>query len=49
MSTQYNEGWDAYMNGSKLKDNRYQPGSDAYLQWELGWLEAQDDEASEAY
>lgn len=36
----YSEGWDAFFEGKKLKDNPYQDQTEQYLQWELGWEDA---------
>ena len=44
MTTQYNEGNDAYERHAELDENPYDPQlmPEAWGEWRYGWLEAQD-------
>lgn len=45
MSEYYNMGYDAYWDGATLGENPYDSidQSYAYIQWDMGWTEAEDE------
>ena len=37
----FQQGSEAFWNGAEQDDNPFDPESDAYTQWDMGWLEAE--------
>jgi len=46
MSSEYDEGYDAYRDGEGLQDNPYREATSDHDDWEAGWLEAASRDAS---
>lgn len=40
--TSKDDGSRAFVCGSRLDDNPYIPGTDAYCEWKQGWISARD-------
>lgn len=46
--TPYDDGFEAFHNGTDLDANPFQEDTDDYYEWEAGWVTASDEEENEA-